>query len=172
MNYREKLLDQHSLSNTISIAEYIGEDKERFYTFLQLFYTGDQLLIQRGSWVLSKCYDINPVLFAEFIPRILELLDLKDSHDALKRNVLRILQHEQIPEFYQAKMWDYCFHIMQSRKEPIACRAHAMSILTNLCDTYPELWNECLPFLQELTKSESAGLRSRANHVLRKVKLD
>ena len=167
MDFRKELLKEHSLSNTNNIAGYIGLDKTRFNQFLKLFDDKDVIVIQRASWVLSKIYDQYPALFKDQIVHLITLLKRPNSHVALRRNVLRILKEEQIPELFQADMWDYCFEIMKSKKETVACRAHAIGILTNMCIEFPDLWNECIPYLLLLEKDDSAGLRSCSRNALK-----
>ena len=91
-------------------------------------------------------------------------------HDAVKRNIVRLLQFISIPRSLQGKVADICFNYLNNPKEAIAVRVFSMTVLANLSTENPELKNELIPLIEDQLPFGSAGFRSRGIKVLRKLR--
>ena len=121
MNISEALLKEHSKANALNIATYIGEDKDRFKQLIEIFTSEEYRLVQRSAWVLSIIADKHPFLIKPYLPLLVKQLH-NPKHDAVKRNVLRILQFIDIPDEVMGELADLCFNFLTSSKKAIAIK--------------------------------------------------
>jgi hypothetical protein len=166
MNIKEQLLKEHSKSNTQKIANYIGDDTERFKALASLFLNSEDRIAQRASWVVSYCGEKFPKLIYPYIGQMIKNLDKKNIHDAVKRNTLRTFQFFDIPKKFQGRLYNMCFSLLTSRKQPIAIKVFSMTLLFNICKKEPELRNELISVIKGEMEYESAGYKARARKIL------
>ncbi len=162
---KEWLLKEHSKRNTQLIVAYVGNNSYRLKELLKIFSEGDKRLSKRAAWPLSYIAELHPALVKPHLRFIIRLLE-NSPHDAIKRNVLRLLQYIKIPNSLIGKIADYCFAYLKSEAEPVAIRVFAMQVLANLCLTYPELKQELIPLIEDMMPYGSAGIKSRGKKIL------
>ncbi len=93
-------------------------------------------------------------------------------HDAVKRNVIRILQFIAIPEKLLGVVTSVCFEYLASPNEPIAVRVFCMTVLANIAQKEPDLKNELRLTIQRQLSHGSTGFCSRARKVLDSLEQD
>jgi hypothetical protein len=168
MDIKKELLFEHSKSQALKISNYIGNDQNRFDELMMLFFDTEYRVTQRAAWVVSHCADKYPELIEPYIePMILNLK--KDITVAVQRNTLRVLQEKEMPNTIIGDAADICFKILESAKEPIAVKIFAMTLLANVCKKVPELKNELKILIEDQLPYGSAGFKSRANKILKKL---
>jgi len=150
------------------IVDYIGDNKQRFATLMDLFFSVDNRLSQRSAWVMSHCVDKNTKLIKPYIGKLVKNL-YKTSDDAIKRNTLRILRLVEIPEPLWGEMLDKCFEYLESNNEAIAIRAFSMTAAYNISQNVPEIKPELKALIEEIIIYGSPGLKSRGNNILKKL---
>ncbi len=110
---------------------------------------------------------------ALFSPTLLEWFDYlaeRDCHVAIKRNIVRLLQFQEIPEENQSKLFDHCMQFIRSPEEPIAIKAFSMGIVANLFRHFPELSQEAIICIEDLLSLDvSPGIKARGKGVLKKL---
>lgn len=170
MNIREEILNNHSKENAERIAEWIGDNEKRIDELMQLFLNEEYRIVQRAAFVVSKVGDQNPQLLEPYYDVMVGHLQHAGQQDAVKRNVLRILQDADIPEDLHGELMNICFEFLADINEPIAIRVFSMTVLDNLSNHYPEIRQELHAILEEqLELGCSAGFRSRAKKILKKT---
>lgn len=162
---KEWLLKEHSKRNTQLIVAYVSNNPDRLKELLNIFSEGDKRLSQRAAWPLSYIAESHPALVKPHLKFIIQLLEVS-AHDAIKRNVMRLLQYIKIPDSLSGKVADYCFAYLKSEAEPVAIRVFAMQVLANLCIPYPELKQELIPLIEDMMPYGSAGIKSRGKKIL------
>jgi hypothetical protein len=169
LNIQEALVREHSKTNTLAIVSYIGQDKKLFKELIDVFKSGDHLLIQRAAWPLGLMADKNPQLVYPHLGVLLKWLD-KPLHDAYTRNVFRLLRSmDEIPEKHHGIIIDHCMSAMTNMYKAAAIRAFAIHIMGKMLIPYPELSNELRLVLEPLSSHELASIRSSAKHVLKQI---
>lgn len=168
MNIQTALEKEHSKSLTNKIVTHVGDDQNRFNILITIFLSGSNRITQRAAWPLSYCVMNHPKLINRHYPAILSMLKKPHPHDAVKRNIVRLLQFVDIPVRYQGKVIDACFQLMDP-KEAIAVRAFSMTVLGNLAQKHPDLKKELRLLIEEQLPYGSAGYRGRAKKVLRQL---
>ena len=168
MIIREQLLVEHSKKNTELIREYIGNDKVKLALLMKCFFKEEYRVSQRAAMVVSDVFDHRPELIQPYVNKLIENLNQDQYHIAIKRNSIRILQYVEIPEEKTAELFDHCLNNLISVKEPIAVKAFSMTVLFNICKSFPELKHEIIPLLElELERNESAGVLNRGKKLLK-----
>lgn len=169
MDIREEALKEHSKKQTEKIAKWIGNDSARFQQYLKLFLNDEYIVVQRISWVLSILAEEHPAMVTKYLPKIIKRLDDNDTHVAVKRNVVRVLQFLPIPEKCEVKVLDHCLRYMADPKETVAVRCFAMTVAAKLAGQYPELKREVTDTIKAAMKTTTPGLKVRSRDVLKKM---
>lgn len=173
MDVFHQLEKEHSKENSLSIVSYIGNDAERFAELMDCFFaeTKDYRVPQRAAHTLSLTFDKQPDLILPYREKLIQNLDNKNLKSSLKRNILRVLQFTKIEEDWMGSLYDNCFEFLGNPKEEIAVRAFAMVVLYNISNTFPELKPELKAMVESVLDEPqvSPGIRSKANHTLKKL---
>lgn len=168
MKLWEEILKEHSRRQSEKIAAYIGDDEKRFAELMNLFLGNTYRVTQRAAWIVSICADRNPFLIEPFLSKMVNNLS-GDVHDAVKRNTLRIFQSIELPKKLWGKTADICFRFLMDAEEPIAVKVFAMTVAANICNHEPELKNELQLVIEDQLENASAGFKSRAKRILKKI---
>ena len=96
------------------------------------------------------------------------MLDKKDAHVAVKRNIMRLLQDIEIPKPLYGTLTDKCFALLDP-KETIAVRVFSMTVLANIAKQEPDLKKELRIVIEDQLPYGSAGFLSRARKVLKEI---
>jgi hypothetical protein len=151
MDLRKQLEGTHSKASTEAIVRYIGGDRIKFAALLEIFLNGEQRLSQRAAWPLSYVGTEHPELIAAHLPELIEKLREDNTHDAIRRNILRALQETEVPEKFQGLVVDHCFRFIRNEMLAVAIRAFAITVATQICKKYPELAEELRFLLLEIS---------------------
>lgn len=158
-----------SKRNIEHMASEIGDDPTQFGELMSVFLDGPYRITQYAAHLLGKCCDLQPHLILPYLGQMIELLD-KEVHDSLKRNVVRTMQFVDIPEEHWDKTAQYCFQLLESKKEAVAIKVFSMTVLANLCEKLPELKNELSIIIEDQMPYGSAGFKSRGAKILKKLR--
>jgi hypothetical protein len=169
MDLLQLLKDEHSKKQTDHIVAYIGQDKERFAGLIKLFFSGEYRITQRAAWPLSYCVRNHPELIKPYFKQLLDYLDRKDIHVAVIRNTVRLLQDVTIPAKFQGRVMNRCFEFIQAPETPIAVKAFALTVLSNLSADYPEIRGELRLIIEDQWEQATPAFRSRAKRVLKRM---
>ncbi|WP_315813966.1 hypothetical protein [Paraflavitalea speifideaquila] len=168
MDLKNALLEKHSKDQTDQIVQYVGHDKKRFDALMKVFLEGDKLVQQRGGWPLSYCAQRNPSFVMPYLGKLLKLLERKDVHNAVTRNILRLLQDITIPTRYQGQVMNICFEFITAPQQPAAIKAFSLTVLEHLADSYPDIIPEIKLIIEERWPHELPSFHSRARKLLKK----
>jgi 8-oxo-dGTP diphosphatase len=156
-------------------AEWVAasaiENPAVFRKLYEYSFSPDQHLAFRASWTLTKVCDKYPELITPYLPEIITSITKIQSEGAL-RSFLRILSLSEMNNFssdHHGILIDFCFELLRSGTSAIAVKAYSMEILYKLSIMYPELINELSATLLIVMEDASAGIKARANAILRKM---
>jgi hypothetical protein len=169
-NLKEVILKEHSKKQCDKVVAYVDHNSARFAELVNLFLEGPYRITQRAAWPLSCCVERNPTLIQPHLKKILNYSMKPGAHDAVKRNVVRLLQFIEIPKPLQGLTAEICFQFFNNKKESIAVRVFSMTVLSNLAMKLPELKNELIPLIEDQLPYGSAGFISRGRKVLKELK--
>lgn len=168
MLLKKAILEEHSKAQTDAIVQYVGQDKKRFDELVTLFLEGDAVIQQRAGWPLSYCAQAHPSLVLPHLGKLLKLLQKPGIHNAVIRNITRLLQDVEIPTRYQGPVMNICFEFVASPVQPAAVKAFSLTILEDLCAGYPEIIPELKLIIEERWPYETPAFHSRARKILKK----
>jgi len=121
---------------------------------------------QRAAWAVSNCIELHPELVGPYYSRLLSQLDRDDSHIAVRRNVVRLLQFVEIPARFRGRVFDVCYKLFADATQPVAVRVFSMTVAANIAKGKPELLDELRLVAKEHPEAATAGFRSRARRIL------
>lgn len=166
MNLRQAIRAEHSKRQTEAIADYVGGDAERFAELMDIFFEGEYRMTQRASWPMNYCAERHPELVYPYLDKLIVLLADKDVHNAVRRNIARLLQFIEIPEKHRGEVYALCVEVIDDASEAVAVRAHAMTIAANIADLEPDLYGELRLIVEKHLPHATAALRARARRIL------
>jgi hypothetical protein len=136
---------------------------------MHLFLKGEYRTTQRAAWIIKHCADEHRELILPYLDAMIDRMLEPGVHDAVRRNVIRILQDIDIPRRQEGKIATVCFDMLASMNEPIAVRVFSMTVLANIAQKEPDLKNEIRILVERQMLNGSAGFRSRGAQVLRSL---
>lgn len=166
---RTEILKEHSKRQSVKIASWVGGSKSRFAKLMKLFLTDEILIVQRSAWIISLCADDHPSLIKPWLKQLIAKMIEPDVHNAVPRNILRILQFVDIPRSLQGVVANACFDFLSSKDTPIAIKAFSMTVLANIAEHEPDLKNEIRLIIQQMLPYGSGGIVSRGKKVLKQL---
>ena len=169
MDLETEIRREHSKYQCRRIARWVGSDKKRFKELMALFLRGEYRTTQRAAWIVMHCAESDKGLAPPYFNRMIDRMLQPGVHDAVKRNVLRILQDVEIPTRMAGKVATICFDLLGSVKEPIAVKVFAMTVLANIAQREPDLKREITILVEQQMPTGSAGFRSRGKKVLKRL---
>ena len=169
MNLREEILKEHSKRQTDKIIRYIGDDQKKFNALVELFLKGENRITQRAGWPMSNIVIANPKLVKKHLKNLLLNLEKPKLHNAVIRNIFRLLQFVEIPKSLHGLATETCFRFFNDRKQRVAIQCFSMTVLANLAKIYPELKNELKLSIEAQLPFATAGFKARAKKVLREI---
>jgi len=167
MQLEAEILEEHSKAQSLKIVKWVGKDPMRFKQLMQLFLHGKYRVTQRSAWMISLCAEKHPALIKPYLKKMLQKTQEPGVHDAVKRNVVRILQDIEIPPSLTGLAADICFNFLADRKEAIAVRVFSMSVLFHITRKEPDLKNELRLLIEENLHEEKAAFKSRGKKILK-----
>lgn len=165
----KEILKEHSKRQTMKIARWIGSDEKRFSQLMQLFLHGNSTIVQRSAWIISNCADDHPALITPWLKKLIHKTKEPGVHNAVPRNVLRILQFVDIPRSLQGSMANICFDFLSLKETPIAIKAFSMYVLANIAEHEPDLKKELRIVIEQLLPYGSGGIISCGKKVLKRI---
>lgn len=169
MDIKEALLKEHSKAQMLKIVAYIGNDKKKFAELIPLMLTAEYRVAQRAAYPVSYCVEKQPELITPWFGKMIKKMGDKTTHDAIRRNALRILEDIDIPEEYCGELFEISNRYLHDIKEPIAVRAFSISVMCNIAKKYPDLKNEVKHNAESLLHCGIPALESRSRKVLKQL---
>jgi hypothetical protein len=95
-----------------------------------------------------------------------------DVHDALKRNVVRLLACVDIPKPLLGTITSLCFDYLNSVDAPIAVKVHSMSVLQKVAEKEPDLKRELQTSIELMIPYVGPACQARARIVIKQLARD
>lgn len=170
MKLRETILEEHSKKQCLKIVAWVGADKKHFAQLMELMLYDEYRVAQRAAYAVSYAVQKQPELIKPWFGKMIKRMQQKDIHDAVRRNALRILQDVDIPDKHCGALFDTCNQYLHDLNEPIAVRAFAISVMSNIAQKFPDLKNEVRINAEGLLQCGVPALQSRGRRTLKEIK--
>ncbi len=168
MHLRNEILIEHSKRQTKKIADWVCKDKTRFKSLMNLFFYDEPIVVQRSAWIMRVVADEHQDWVRPYVRKML-LYCRKPVHNAVKRNVMYVLQHITLPDKLLGLAATISFDLLLDRKEPVAVKVFAMSVLYNITLREPGLQSELELIIAEQMELAKPAFRSRGATVLKQL---
>lgn len=166
---RELLEAEHSKRQVLKIVAFVGRKQARFDELISFCYGIELLLAQRASWPVRYCVESNPFFVNKHLKKMLQQIR-KPGHPAIRRNYIKSFEYIDIPKSIEANLIAVCFDCLNDKKEYVAIKVYAMSVLEKIANKYPELNVELKASIESQMEFEKAGFRSRGRKLIRSFK--
>lgn len=165
---QEFLLSEMSRRNIDFVVDICLNNPHLFDELFEMVIQNTEPLSRRAIWALDHCTEQEPQLM---IPKITLLMKAYPNfkHDGLKRHSFRILRRHKIPKDKEIVLIDWCFDIINSAKESIALKAHAMDILYEFSNKEPDLKTELAATIELHLHNASKGIKNKSVRMLKKL---
>lgn len=163
---RDTILQEHSSAQRDKIIEWVGNDQKRFDELIALFLGDEYRVTQRAAWPLSHISIAHPNLVGKHLEKLVENLRNPNLHNAVKRNTTRLLAELTIPQKLHGEVMDRCFRFIEDVNEPVAVKAHALSILHDLSKQYPDILPEVRAIIFSQLEYQTPAFKVRARKFL------
>ena len=164
--FETELLENRSKKNVLRIAHLAHHEPKLIDAIFECVAEGKEKIDWRSAWVLDHLNQIEPSATPKHLNRMIRFLPTTSS-DSLRRIFLKIIGTHPIPDENSGVLMDECFKLLKNPASAIAVRAWCMNILVDFAKEYPEICNELKPILEEISKTGSAGEKSKANKMLK-----
>lgn len=161
MNLIAALSAEHSRAQTDRIAKYIGDNSTRFAELMKIFLEGEYRLTQRAAWPMSVCIERHPELIKPYLAKLTALLPRTDVHNAVRRNIVRLLQYIEIPRRMRAEIFSLCLDRISDPNETIAVRSFSLTVAAKAADGNADLLAELKLVAELALPGTTAAFRSR-----------
>lgn len=165
----DQLRREHSRAHSVRLAEWIGNDAERFAALMKILLGADYRLGQRSAWVLFFVAQKSPELLTRWWPEMVAKMREPGVHHAIKRNVVRVLQDLEIPGNVVDELADACFRFLADPQETVAVRVFSMSVLEKICRNIPELKPELRLLIEEHLEFGTPAFKNRGRRILNRL---
>jgi hypothetical protein len=166
MDIGEALRSEHSKSQTMRIVRFIGDDPLKFKELMTIFFGAEYRMTQRAAWPVSNSVKNHPKLIEPYLNKCVDLLTRKDVHNAVKRNVVRLLQYVEIPKNVAGKVYSHCIDLIDDINEPVAVRAFAITVATKIAKSEASLIGELQLVVKKHLPHTTIAFRKRSREIL------
>ncbi len=170
MNIKEELFAEHSKQQAVTVAKYACELKENMQQLIDCLLSPDTIIAQRAAWSIGWSVRIDRNSLLPFLPLLIPLMERKDVHDAIIRNIMLVLESIDIPEEYHGFVMNGCFNFIENPATPPAIKAYSMTTVYNLSKYYPEILQELKTIIENNWDNESPAFKSRGKKILKSIK--
>ena len=169
MDLRKHLLDRNLKWNWDGIATYCVKNPSAIQQIVDYCQDEEVHVQQNAGAVLGKLIDHDKELLDAYATQIVSLIE-KDVHDAVKRAVMRIYQWAEISEEIEGELFEFVINALKSQEAAIAIKAFGMTVARRICEKYPELAAELIPYLEVIIEERpSSGMVNRAEKELKNL---
>lgn len=162
MDIRAQLLKAHGRVNAEAIADFVGDDKERFAVLMRCMLDDPYRVAQRAAHSVNLVCEGHPHLIKPYMKRLLDVLDTP-VHEAVQRNSIRMMQFCELPKPLHGRITEAMFARIADPRRSIAQRAFAITVAMRMVKVYPELSDELRLLLEDALRVDPGpAIRSRA----------
>jgi hypothetical protein len=139
----------------------VNDDPELFREVVELSFTQPYPANMRTARVAQLCCESNPSLILPVLDEIIERMS-QSKNDGVKRSYLKVIDdYTGINDIVDpGLLMQSCFDWLMSPSEAISIRYHALGVLIQIAEKYPEMKSELVSLLGFILEQEpvSKGL--------------
>lgn len=164
----ERIESCNSKWNALFLAGYIVENPIWLVLILELMENNDNKKAWKAAWVLDHVYLENPNLINGHVDTMIGLF-VQSHCDSTRRILGKLLSFYDITEKVDGNFVNYCFDLLLSETVAVAVKVHAMQLIFNISQTYPELKAELKLTIEEQMPNNTVAFKARAKRLLKRM---
>ncbi|MFK7922133.1 MAG: hypothetical protein AB8H47_09260 [Bacteroidia bacterium] len=168
MNLYEILKARTNRDHMVEIAQWVGEDADRFAEVWRLVNCGEEPTAPYASWLMDYCLQLHPPHLLPYRKGALDLLR-QPLHNMIHRNLVKHLYRVPIDEDIEGELYDLAINKINNPQVEIAIRVHCMDVAWEIAKPWPELREELRLVIEGHIVDGSAGFKSRGKRVLKRI---
>ncbi len=158
----------NSKVDALICAEYIVKNPELLDFLFEIIKKEEHKKNWRAAWILDHVYASKPQLLNGYENRMIQLF-MQTKSSSIQRIIGKLLSFSHIKDKADGDFLNKCFELLIAAQTPVAVKVHAMQLIFNISDKYPELKPELKIVIEENIPHNSVGFKSRANKILKKL---
>ena len=145
-------------SHKSEMISYLKSHPENFEEAIRLAISDKPPYSWRAAWLLWSCMENNDKRIKGYIKKIINTLE--KSNDNQKRELFIILQHLELNEKVEGRLFNICAEIWKKNNKKPSVRYNAFKLIVKIAKKHPDLFNE-IAFLTQphYMDSLSAGVQ-------------
>ncbi len=163
---RNLLLEGQSRPLTHHILSWVRDDAERVAALCASFLEGPYRITQRAAWPIGDIGKARPELLLPHLSVLIGFAKKEGQHDAVARNVLRILESIDLPDELLGEAADLAFPLAADPQKPVAIRAFALTAAWKICQNVPELAPELRLIIEDAMPHATPAIKVRCRRIL------
>ncbi len=168
MDIREFLELHSSRLHADILADKIEEDPDVYDRVWEIMLETEHPVSMRAAWALTIFAKRHPYFIEPRADEIIHALKKVES-PSVRRCLLSLLTHADLPEKQAGFLFDFCFELLESPSAEIAHKAYAMTILYNISKKEPDLKPELVALFESQQDDESGAIIARSRILLKKL---
>ncbi len=157
-----------SKQDALFLAEYIANNPAVIKLVFEMMGNDSNKKAWKAAWLLDHVYLEKPDLINSHIDTMIKLF-MQSHCDSTRRILGKLLSLYDITNRVDGNFVNTCFDMLISETVAVAVKVHAMQLLFNISQTYPELRAELKLILEEQITNNTAAFKARARRLLRKL---
>lgn len=151
------------------VIDFVGDKQILFNSLISIYIEGPYRTTQMAAGPLTAIASKKPALLRPHFRRLINSLNDPAASTALKRNTIRMFQFVTIPSNRHGEVIEVCFNFLLSKKETIAVKVFAMTVVEILTRKRTEIRRELQIVIEDQLPYAGPAFRSRASRVLKQI---
>ncbi|MBK9291922.1 MAG: hypothetical protein IPM52_09885 [Bacteroidetes bacterium] len=152
-----------------AIAAAVVQQPEQIGRLLDAISTAPPREAARMAWVVEEISANRPEALEDFTDAIIALV-LTNGHQAVLRNMLKVLLLYRTNETFAMALFDRCLQLASAKENEVAVRCNALSLAHHIAMQHPGLEHEVFVLADNLRHEGSAGFRARTRMLMEEMK--
>ena len=158
-----KLENPRNVMDIKALAEIAAQDALFLHELFLNIKSDNERIAYNSSWVLAHLLEMDKNCEISRFLSILITTAASTINSGIKRNIFKILQLINIPKEFQYDCADLALNALSNKKNDVAVRAFAITILEHLVLNIPELIEEVLFLIEKEKSFATAAFIVRSN---------
>lgn len=147
----------------------ISERDDGFSKVWDAITNGEGRVPEFAAWLLTAYDEKAPEYFVPYTTQMIQFLN-KENHQAINRNISRVLRKLDIPEDQTTYLFDLAINWIVDPKMDLASRASMVTIARKIAKPFPELRDEVIEACKLIMPHASSGLKNSARKTVEALK--
>lgn len=162
----ENIENCQSKQSVVQLAQLLANNSAMIESIFELMENDTNKKAWKAAWVLEHIYMENPVAITKHADTMIHIF-MTSSCNGSKRILGKLLSLSDITGKVDGHFVNTCFELLKNDTVDVAVKVHAMQLIYNIGQRYPELGVELKMMLEEQIPNNTAAFNCRAKSLLK-----